>query len=80
VPLSATSSSPFLLLSAPVNAPRMWRTAPTPGVLGHRAAVQRHHGLSRERMEGMAADQPLPVPDSPVSRIVLLVRATVSII
>src|SRR5947209_12780183 len=79
----ADSSSPFLFASAPVNAPRMWpNSSDSSSVSGSAPQLSATNGRSR-RSEWKwiaCATRPLPVPDSPVSRIVLLVRETVSII
>ena len=59
MPRSATSSKPFLLLSAPVNAPRMCpNSSDSSSVSGQRAAVERHHRLARGAASGNAPPAP----------------------
>ncbi len=81
VPPSATSTRPFLFASAPVNAPRTWpNSSDSSRFSGIAPQLTATNGLSR-RSDCLCmawATSSLPVPDSPVMRMVLLVRQTVS--
>src|SRR5450756_1105066 len=82
VPRSATSISPFLLTAAPVKAPRTWpNSSDSSSVSGSAPQLSATNGRSRRgELKWMArATSSLPVPESPVTRIVLVVEATVSI-
>ena len=81
VPRSAVSMSPFLLPAAPVNAPRTWpNSSDSSSVSGRAPQLRATKGRSRRsELKWIArATSSLPVPDSPVMRIVLLVGAIVS--
>ena len=82
MPRSATSMSPFLLVSAPVKAPRMWpKSSDSSSVSGSAPQLSATKGrrAASELKCTARATSSLPVPDSPVISIVLLVGATVSI-
>ena len=82
MPFSATSISPFLLTSAPVNAPRMCpNSSESSSVSDTAPQFSATNGRSRRgELTWMArATSSLPVPDSPVISTVLDVGATVSI-
>ena len=83
VPPSAAAMRPGLAVPAPVKAPFSWpKSSDSSRFSGIAPQLSDTIGFSR-RSEWKwiaCATRPLPVPDSPVSRIVLLVRATVSII
>ena len=79
VPCSATSMSPFLLLSAPVKAPRTCpNSSDSRSVSGSAPQLMATNGLVR-RVEfpwTARATSSFPVPDSPVTSTVLFVGAT----
>ena len=82
MPRSASSISPFLVAAAPVNAPRTWpNSSDSSSVSGSAPQLSATNGRSRRgELKWIArATSSLPVPDSPVIRIVLVVPATVSI-
>ena len=81
VPFSATSISPFLFESAPVNAPRIWpKSSESSSVSESAPQLRATKGRSfRGELTWMArATSSLPVPLSPVISTVLLVGAIVS--
>ena len=83
MPPSATSISPFLLLSAPVKAPRTWpNSSDSSSVSGTAPQLTATNGRSRRsELKWIArATSSLPVPDSPPTSTVLLVLATISIV
>ena len=82
MPRSATSIRPFLLVAAPVNAPRTWpNSSDSSSVSVSAPQLTATNGRSlRGELKWMArAASSLPVPDSPVTSTVLVVCAIVSI-
>ena len=81
VPPSASANLPFLVVVAPVKAPRIWpNSSDSSSVSGIAAQFTLMSGMSRCALRSWMAraTSSLPVPVSPVMRTVLLVSATSS--
>ena len=79
MPPSAISTRPFFVVSAPVNAPRMWpKSSDSSSVSGSAPQLRATNGRSRrsEWKCSARAISSFPVPDSPVTSTVLVVFAT----
>jgi len=79
VPPSARANLPFLLVAAPVNAPRTWpNSSDSSSVSGMAAQFTLMRGMFRWALRSWMAraSSSLPVPVSPMMRTVLLVSAT----
>ena len=79
VPPSASANRPFLLVTAPVNAPRTWpNSSDSISVSGSAAQLTRTSGISRCALQSWIAraTSSLPVPVSPVMSTVLRDWAT----
>ena len=81
MPPSASANLPFLVVVAPVNAPRTWpNSSDSSSVSGIAAQLTLMSGMSRWALRSWMAraTSSLPVPVSPVMSTVLLVSATSS--
>ena len=79
MPPSASANLPFLVVVAPVNAPRTWpNSSDSSSVSGIAAQLTLMSGMSRCALRSWMAraTSSLPVPVSPVISTVLLVSAT----